>query len=127
MGVRGILIQAGDYVVSMEIIDREHQQNDFLTIMEKGIGKKTPFAGFPKQHRGGQGVKVAEITAKTGKVASAQMIPSDCHNLVLTSNKGQVVKLPISSLPKLSRATQGVILMRFSDKQDSVAATTCLT
>ena len=127
MGVRGILTQSGDYVVSMEIIDKERAQNDFLAIMEKGIGKKTPFSGFPKQHRGGQGVKVAEITKKTGKVASAQMIPTDCQNLVLTSNKGQVVKLPIASVPRLSRATQGVILMRFSDPNDSVAAATCLS
>jgi DNA gyrase subunit A len=95
--------------------------------MEKGIGKKTPISGFPKQHRGGQGVKVAVVTAKTGKVVSAQMITPDCLNLVLTSVKGQVVKLPISSVPRLSRATQGVILMRFSaGKGDSVAAATCI-
>lgn len=125
-GVRGILTNSEDYVVGMEIISEDNQKADFLTIMEKGIGKKTPFSGFPKQHRGGQGVKVAQVTPKTGKVASAQIVPSDCQNLVLTSNKGQIVKLPITSIPRLSRATQGVILMRFSDKSDSLAAATCL-
>ena len=94
--------------------------------MERGIGKKTPISNFPQQHRGGQGVKVAIVTPKTGKVAFAQMVPADCQNIVLTSNKGQVVKLPIKSVPRLSRATQGVILMRFSDKTDGVAAATCL-
>lgn len=126
-GVRGILIGKEDYVVAMEIISADNKKAGFLTIMEKGIGKKTPVSDFPKQHRGGKGVKVAQVTPKTGKVASAQLIPLECQNLVLTSNRGQVVKLPIGSLPRLSRATQGVILMRFSDKSDAVAAATCLS
>lgn len=127
MGVRGILCPKDDYIVAMEIIDKERAKNDFLTIMEKGIGKKTPFSNFPKQHRGGQGVKVAQITVKTGKVVSAGMIPHNCQNVVLTSNKGQIVKLPITSVPRLTRATSGVILMRFSDKTDMIAAATCLS
>lgn len=127
MGVRGLLISPNDYVMGMEIINDENKSNDFLAVMEKGIGKKTRVTDFPKQHRGGQGVKVAQITEKTGKVAYAGLIPPDCQNLVLTSSKGQVVKVPITSVPKLSRATSGVILMRFSDKSDSVAAATCLS
>lgn len=127
MGVRGILLKKDDYVVAMEVVNQENKNNDFLTLMEKGIGKKTPISGFPKQHRGGQGVKVAQVTGKTGKVTAACIIPFDCQNLVLTSNKGQVVKLPIVSVPRLSRATQGVILMRFSDKTDGIAAATCLS
>ncbi|OGG06088.1 DNA gyrase subunit A [Candidatus Gottesmanbacteria bacterium RIFCSPHIGHO2_02_FULL_40_24] len=126
MGVRGILSKPEDYVVGMEVINREIKNGDFLTISEKGIGKKTPFSNFPKQHRGGQGVKVSQVTQKTGKIASARKVPSDCQNLILTSIKGQIVKLPITSVPRLSRATQGVILMRFSDKNDAVAAATCL-
>ena len=126
-GVRGINIKADDYVVGMEIIRDDNKNNHFFTISEKGIGKKTPFAKFPKQHRGGQGVKVSVITPKTGKIASAQMVPADCQNVILTSIKGQIVKLPLKSVPSLSRATQGVILMRFSDKTDAVAAATCLT
>ena len=126
-GVRGILLGNSDHIVAMEIISKENQNRDFLTIMEKGIGKKTPFSGFPRQHRGGKGVKAAQVNKKTGKVTSAQMIDDNCQNLVLTSHKGQVVKLPVKSVPKLSRATQGVILMRFSDKNDALAAATCLS
>lgn len=126
MGVRGILIKPSDFVVGMEVINKDNQKNDFLTIMENGIGKKTAIAGFPKQHRGGMGVKVAVVTAKTGKVTCAQMIPLACQNLVLTSSRGQVVKVPIKSVPRLSRATSGVYLMRFSHKGDSVAAATCI-
>ncbi len=127
MGVRGILLKPGDYVVTMEIINSETKKADFLTIMEKGIGKKTAASGFPKQKRGGQGVKVAEIKEKTGKVAVSQMVPAGSEEVILTSTKGQVVKLPMKSVPELSRATSGVILMRFTDKHDTIAAATCLT
>jgi DNA gyrase subunit A len=125
MGVRGIMMDKDDMVVAMEVISDENSKLDFLTVMERGIGKKTPFSGFPKQHRGGQGVKVAQVTDKTGKVASAQAIPTTATSLVLTSEKGQVVKLPLERIPKLSRATSGVILMRL-DKSDKVAAATCI-
>ncbi len=127
MGVRGILGASEDYVVGMGVLNEENKSDNFLTIMERGIGKKTPLSGFPKQHRGGQGVKVAIVTTKTGKVVVAQIVPKECQTIILTSIKGQIVKLPITSVPKLSRATQGVILMRFSDKGDSIAAATCLS
>jgi len=126
MGVRGINFGKDDFVVAMEVIGAESQKADFFTIMEKGIGKRTSFSGFPRQHRGGKGVKVATVNSKTGKVATAEMVTPDCQNLVLTSIKGQVVKLPITSIPRLSRATQGVILMRFSKKDDAISAATCL-
>ena len=127
IGVRGILLKEGDYVVNMDIIDKEAKKADFLTIMERGIGKKTPASGFPKQRRGGQGVKVAEIKKKTGKVVVSQLVPAGTETVILTSTKGQVVKLPIKSVPRLGRATSGVILMRFNDKADTIAAATCLT
>lgn len=126
MGVRGILIKNDDYLVSMDIINDANKQADFLTIMEKGIGKKTRISDFPIQRRGGQGVKVAEVKEKTGKVTVSQIVPPNTISVIVTSTKGQVVKLPIESIPKLGRATSGVILMRFSDRDDLVAAATCL-
>jgi len=127
MGVRGILLKQNDYVISMDIINQKNKKSDFLTIMEKGIGKKTPVSGFPKQKRGGQGVKVAEIKPRTGKVVVSQLVPEESEEVILTSIKGQVVKLPMKSIPQLSRATSGVILMRFTNKDDTIAAATCLT
>lgn len=124
MGVRGIILKAGDTVVGMGVIGKDTQNNDFLTVMELGRGKRTPLSGFPKQKRGGQGVKVAEVTQKTGKVVTAQVIPAETQNIILNSIKGNVVKLPMSSVPKLGRATQGVILMRLKSG-DKIAAATC--
>ncbi len=127
MGVRGILLKGTDFVVSVDVINDETKKADFLTIMEKGIGKKTAIRDFPKQKRGGQGVKVADIKDRTGKVMVSQIVPTDTDSVILTSMKGQVVKLPINSVPRLGRATSGVILMRFTNKSDTIAAATCLT
>jgi DNA gyrase subunit A len=127
MGVRGILLKGLDFVVSVDVINNETKKADFLTIMEKGIGKKTAIRDFPRQRRGGQGVKVAEVKDRTGKVVVSQIVPADTDSVILTSMKGQVVKLPICSVPRLGRATSGVILMRFADKTDTIAAATCLT
>jgi len=124
-GVRGILIGKEDRVIQMDIIGKG-EKRDVFTIMENGLGKKTAVEQFHLQGRGGQGVKVAEVTSKTGKVASSQIIPEKAEEVIITSQKGQVVKLTIKSIPRLSRATQGVILMRFSDTNDHVASATCI-
>lgn len=70
------------------------------------------------------GVKVADITAKTGNVAAARKVNTGVHDeVVLTTKGGQTIKFPLSkkSLPVLTRPTQGVILMRLK-KEDSVVA-----
>ncbi|KKT87482.1 MAG: gyrase subunit A protein [Microgenomates group bacterium GW2011_GWA1_Microgenomates_45_10] len=135
MGVRGILLGKEDYVIGMESFPpkmtvpedkRKKVFRDILVVMEKGIGKRTPIGQFPVQNRGGQGVKVAQVTPKTGKVVALQMVDQTYDEVVLTSRNAQVIKLPLRNIPELSRATQGVILMRFQSKDDSVAAVTCL-
>lgn len=124
-GVRGIKIDSTDEVIGMDVIKKGNNP-DILAIMENGLGKKTPVSQFPLQGRGGQGVKVARVTPRTGQVAVAQVIPANSELFIITSSKGQVVKLAISSIPKLSRDTQGVILMRFARTNDKVASATCI-
>jgi DNA gyrase subunit A len=125
MGVRGIKIDPSDKVIGMDIIHKDAKP-DLVAIMENGLGKKTPVNQFPLQGRGGQGVKVAKVTPRTGTVAVAQVIPQASEEIIITSSKGQIVKIAVSSIPKLSRDTQGVILMRFSDPTDKVASSTCI-
>lgn len=136
IGVRGVLLKKEDYVVGMESIPAKIEAptdkrikffRDILVISEKGIGKRTPHNFFPKQRRGGQGVKVSVVTAKTGGIVNAQMVTENIDQVVITTKSGkQTIKVPIDSVPRLGRATQGVILMRLSDKNDSVAAVACL-
>jgi DNA gyrase subunit A len=124
-GVRGIKIKEQDQVIGMDVINKRDKA-DLLTIMENGLGKKSPVTQFRGQSRGGQGVKVAKVTPKTGNVAFAQVIPPEFKTVIMTSRKGQVVKLELSSVPRHSRNTQGVKLMRFSDTTDRVTSATCV-
>jgi DNA gyrase subunit A len=124
-GVRGIKIDSKDQVIGMDVISKGDKP-DVLAIMENGLGKKTPVSQFPLQGRGGQGVKVAKVTERTGPVVVANVIPAKSEEVIITSKKGQIVKLPINQIPKLSRDTQGVILMRFSHAKDGVASATCI-
>lgn len=125
MGVRGVRLQKDDKVISMDIISKT-EKLDLLTIMENGLGKKTAIDLFRGQSRGGMGIHVAKVTDKTGKVVVSQVVPKTAEEVIITSKRGQVVKLAITSVPKLSRDTQGVILMRFSNPNDKVASATCI-
>ena len=120
-GVRGIKLAKEDEVVSLNKI--ESNDDELLVIMENGLGKKTKYSAWSRQGRGGQGVKVAQVTAKTGQVVTAQAIDKTMDTLVLTSTKGQLIKMDLKQVPTLQRQTQGVILMRVRDREKVVAAT----
>ena len=134
-GMRGIKLEKDDRVIGMEIFPPKHIQyddkrkktfRDLLTISEKGLGKRTPLRLFPIQKRAGKGVKSAVVNAKTGKLAAEVIVNEKIEQIVITSKFGQVIKLPIKNIPQMGRSTQGVILMRFSDKNDGVAAGTTI-
>jgi len=138
-GVKGIELRETDYVVGVETFLAKAKEEkpaeghkkpfrQLLLVTEKGIGKRTELTQYPLQKRAGQGVKVAEITAKTGNVVAAMMVTEEHEEMVITTQSGQMIKLPIDAhgIPVLSRPTQGVILMRpkAGDKVVAVALTT---
>jgi DNA gyrase subunit A len=125
MGVRGIKLVEKDMVVTLDVL-RDAVKKNLLVLTEKGLGKKTPVSAFRNQNRGGQGIKVANISDKTGPIVYARVVPSESEELIITSQKGQVVKINITSIPLLSRNAQGVILMRFSKSADRIASATCI-
>ncbi|MBI2593451.1 DNA gyrase subunit A [Candidatus Daviesbacteria bacterium] len=120
-GVRGVMLEKGDEVVSMNVVI--DQTGMLLVVMENGLGKKTPITAWKIQGRGGSGIKAAQVTDKTGKIVTAELINKTHETLVLTSTKGQLIKLNIKEIPTLQRQTQGVILMRVKPGE-KVAATT---
>lgn len=135
-GVTGISLSQGDSVIGMEVFPaletipedkRVKQYRQIMTISEKGMGKRTPISLFPTQKRAGKGVKVANLSAKTGNLAAEVMITQDVEQVVITSKAGVVIKLPIKDIPELGRSTQGVILMRFTKSDDKVAAVAALS
>lgn len=132
-GVKGITLKKDDYVVGFEVLDTEdlekgNQKTQLLIVTENGMGKRTKLDQYPKQKRSGMGVKVADITKRTGLVGSARKVNTDVHSdLVITTKDGQTLKMPITkkSIPVLTRPTQGVILMRL--KGDNKVAAVALT
>lgn len=126
-GVKGIELKTGDYVVGVEALTKETETRQLLLVTENGLGKRTDLSQYPMQKRAGQGVKVAEITKKTGNVVAAMMVTELHHEVVITTESGQMIKLPLTekSIPVLTRPTQGVILMRpkAGDKVVAVALT----
>lgn len=119
-GVRGINLSKQDEVVSMNVVTDQNSQ--ILVVMENGLGKKTKIDAWKRQGRGGGGIKAAQVTEKTGKIVTAEIVGKDDDTLVMTSNKGQLIKLNIKDVPTLQRQTQGVILMRVRAGEKVAAA-----
>jgi len=122
IGVKGMEISDNDFVVSADVFSEDDFNKEILVIGEHGIGKKTSLSFFKDQHRGGKGIKIAEVDEKFGRVAFSQIIKDNDETVIITSRQGQVVKIPLSAIPSRSRVAKGVILMRFSEKNDCVAS-----
>ena len=129
-GVTGIRIKSGDRVIGMGVAktDKEKvRKYQILTIMANGYGKRTDFGLYKVQGRGGSGIKTAKITDKTGELTNGFLlngITMEERDLVIISEKGQVIRLPYNSVNVLGRDTQGVRIMRFKDPNDKVASVT---
>lgn len=123
-GVRAITLTAGDYVISADILPSKDDgvTRHVLIVTEQGMGKRTNVSEYPVQKRAGQGVKVAELTAKTGPAAGIIIVDDQAEELVITTKSAQFIKLELKNVPVLKRPTQGVILMRFTEKGDRVVA-----
>ncbi len=121
MGVKGITLKGDDAVIAMETVEitppkpddkRRKFFREILVVTQKGLGKRTSVAEYPDQKRGGQGVKVAELSVRTGDIAAVRMVTEDDEQVVITTKAAQVIKLPLKNIKVLGRSTQGVILMR---------------
>ena len=128
-GVRGIKFkQKSDGVVGMDILYQGKAGTDeqLLVVMVNGYGKRTPLKEYKVQGRGGTGIKTATVTDKTGNIESAFIVKAKLANedLIIISDKGQVIRLPLKSVNVIGRATQGVRLMRFKEAGDNVASVT---
>lgn len=120
-GVKAMKLDKGDHLTSVDVAPT-NEVRYLLEIAAKGIGKKTDLKLFPVQGRGGKGVKIATLDEKTGKTAFSGVISPDHLALIITTQKGQVIKLDLEQVPTLSRVAKGVILMRFTETGDKVAS-----
>lgn len=126
-GVRGMLVKKDDRIVSAEVVSAE-AKGALLVIMDKGYGKKTALSEYKIQGRGGSGIKTADVTTKTGQIIGAKVLVGDeakTEELVVISKKGQVIRVAAGEIPSLSRATQGVRIMKMREG-DSIASMVAL-
>lgn len=121
-GVRGIKLKEGDNVVQMDVFDPEEDAK-LLVVMENGLGKMSKVNLYRQQSRGGAGVKAANLTTKTGKIAGSRIITTEKEtaDLLLVRKSGQILRTPLAKVKTAGRSTQGVILMRAS-KNDYVSS-----
>src|SRR3989344_9460607 len=114
-----------DELIGADIISAKEKNAHLLVMGSGGFGKKTNLKNYRLQKRGGAGIKTAKVTSKTGPVVSAKVIYPEFEELIAISQKGQVIRTELKSIPELGRDTQGGRIMRLAEK-DAIASLTCL-
>ena len=118
-GVRGISLGSEtDQVIGM--ISVENQSEDVLVVSEKGYGKRSSIEDYRVTNRGGKGVKTINVTDKTGNLIALKSV-SDNNDLMIITQNGITIRLPISEIRIMGRATQGVRLINLRG-EDAIAS-----
>jgi DNA gyrase subunit A len=112
-GVRGITLSGADDVV-IGMITVLNETEDVLVVSEHGYGKRSSIGDYRITNRGGKGVKTINVTEKTGKLIALKDV-NDQNDLIIITQAGNVVRLPVSSLRVMGRATQGVRLINIRE------------
>ncbi|MEA2696764.1 MAG: gyrase subunit [Myxococcales bacterium] len=119
-GVRGIRLRdSGDEVVGMAVIPRDAPAT-LLTVCQKGYGKRTPTSDYPTKNRGGKGVITIKTSERNGKVVGLRIV-TDEDDLMLITNGGKLIRMPVAGIPTIGRNTQGVRLIRLETDEQVVA------
>lgn len=116
-GVKGISIDDAEKIIGMEIID---DNVEILSVTELGYGKRTESSQYRKQSRGGKGILAMRLTDKTGEIVQIKPVV-ETDDLMIITDKGQVIRTKISGISLLGRATQGVRIIRLKEGEKVVA------
>lgn len=114
-GVRGINLSDDDKVIGMEVIDKASKET-VLMVTANGYGKRTSMEEYRPQSRGGVGLITQKTSDKVGELVSACLV-NDKNQVLLTTNKGQSIRIRCEEISVLSRNTQGVKLMNLNDDE----------
>jgi DNA gyrase subunit A len=110
-GVRGVRLTKGDEVVSMAVVGAKDQ---LLSVTENGYGKRSLVEDYRKIHRGGKGVITIKTGGRNGDVMTVREVTDD-DELIVTSVRGMVIRMPVKGISLQGRATMGVRLMRLKE------------
>jgi DNA gyrase subunit A len=118
MGVRGMKLSPGDRIVAMEVLS---YGQTLFAVTENGYGKRTSIDEYPVQKRGGKGVISIKTSERNGRVVSILLVEED-NDLMLMTNSGKIIRMPIKGISVISRNTQGVRLMGMDAGESVVGA-----
>ena len=116
-GVKGMSLEDDESVIGMEIID---EKSEILTVTSRGYGKRSAAEEYRKQSRGGKGILAMKLTEKTGEIMGILPV-TDKDDLMIITDKGQVIRTKISGISLLGRNTQGVRLINVKPDEKVVA------
>jgi len=120
-GVKGIELVEGDEIVGMEVLDEDPEML-LLSVSENGYGKRTSLTEYPRQNRGGRGVINMKLSEKGGQVLGCVQAHDD-DRVMLVTDTGRVIKIPVEGIRQTGRAAQGVTLMRVDEGERLVGLT----
>ena len=118
-GVKGIDIQSDVNCVSAEVIN---ESDEILIVTENGYGKRTNVSEYRLTHRGSKGVKAMNITDKNGSIVSVNKVEEN-SDLIIITNSGIIIRIPLEQVSKMSRVTQGIRLISLKDNQKVATVT----
>ena len=120
-GVRGMKLGSGDSIVGAGVVPKGMKDAELLVLSSTGYGKKTKLSEYKTQGRGGSGIKTMSITPKTKQLVGGAVLTGKGGELVAMSKKSQTIRTGLDEIPTLSRATQGVRVMKLYEG-DQVAS-----
>jgi DNA gyrase subunit A len=122
-GVRGITLGSeSDTVVGMVVLEPDNKEQHVLVVSEKGYGKRSQIEDYRLTNRGGKGVKTINITSKTGYLVALKAV-TDNNDLMIITQSGTVIRVPVESIRVMGRATQGVRIINLRET-DSIGSVT---
>jgi len=120
-GVRGMTLDGGDDEVVGMICIKKPEKETVLVVSEKGYGKRSKIDDYRITNRGGKGVKTLNVTDKTGKLVGMKSV-TDENDLMIINKSGITIRVKVSDLSVIGRATQGVRLINLDKRSDEIAS-----
>jgi DNA gyrase subunit A len=119
-GVRGMTLEEDDVVIGMAILNEHFTDSTLFTVTENGYGKRTEIAEYRRQTRGGKGVITIKTTERNGCVVDIKQV-SDENDLMIITDQGKILRVPVAGFSIIGRNTQGVRLMVKEENERVVA------
>jgi DNA gyrase subunit A len=119
-GVRGMTLEADDVVIGMVIVNEQFTDSTLFTVTENGFGKRTELTEYRRQSRGGKGVITIKTNERNGCVVDIKQV-TDENDLMLITDQGKIIRMPVAGFSVIGRNTQGVRLMVTEETERIVA------